>query len=98
MATHRGGTTPLNGGQYLQVQPGEPGGRPIEKSAARCSDEIGQLQEWPLHLLPAVTVFRIRPRREREGIEGTCRGFEMSLRQMQVPAGWLPVALARDAV
>jgi hypothetical protein len=28
--------------------------------------EIGQLQEWPLHLLTAVTAFRIRPGREHE--------------------------------
>ena len=66
MATHRGGAASLDGKQYLPVQPGEPGGRPIQESVARCAHEIGQLQEWPLHLLTAVTVFRIRPRREQE--------------------------------
>ena len=66
MATHRGGATTLDGNQYLQVQPVKPGGRPIQKSVSRCSYQIGQLQEWPLHLLPAGTAFRIRPRPQLE--------------------------------
>jgi hypothetical protein len=66
MPTHRGGATSLDGNQYLQVQPVKPGGRPIQKAVSRCSYQIGQLQEWPLHLLPAGTVSRIPHRRERE--------------------------------
>ena len=51
MATQRGGAAPLDGNKYLQVQPGEPGRTPLRESVACCAYEIGQLQEWPLHLL-----------------------------------------------
>jgi len=66
MAAHRGGAASCDGKQHLSVQPSEPGGRPIQESVARCAYEVGQLQEWPLHLLTAFTVFRIRLRREQE--------------------------------
>ncbi len=49
MAAHRGGAASRDGKQHLAVQPGEPGGRPIQESVARCVYQIGQLQQWPFH-------------------------------------------------
>jgi len=51
MATHGSGAASRDGKQHLAVQPGEPGGRPIQESVARCVNQIGQLQEWPFHVL-----------------------------------------------
>ena len=96
MATHRGGATSHDGKQYLPVQPGEPGRRLIQESVARCGYEIRQLQQWPVHLFIAVAVFRIRLRGERERVEGTCRGIEMPLRKVQVPAGGLQIGMAEQ--
>lgn len=96
MATHCCGATSHDGKQYLPVQPGEPGRRLIQESVACCGYEIGQLQQWPVHLFIAVTVFRIRLRGERERVEGTCRGVEMPLRQVQVPAGGFQVGMAEQ--
>lgn len=39
-----------DGQQHFLVQPGEPGGRSIEKSVLGSSNQNGQLHEWPLHL------------------------------------------------
>lgn len=80
MATHRSGAASHDGKQYLAVQPIEPGRRLIQESVARCGYKIGQLQQWPVHLLIAVTAFRIGLRGEYERIEGTCCGIEMPLR------------------
>lgn len=96
MTTHRGGATSHDGKQYLPVQPGEPGRRLAQESVARCGYEIGQLQQWTAHLLVAVTAFRIRLRGERERVEGTCRGVEMPLRQVEVPAGGLQIGMAEQ--
>jgi hypothetical protein len=60
MATQGSGAASHDGKQYLAVQPGEPGRRLIQESVARRGYEIGQFQQWPLHLLLAVIVFRIR--------------------------------------
>ena len=55
MPAERGGAASLDGNKHLQVQPGEPGGRPIQESVAGCAYEIGQLQEWPRHLLTGLS-------------------------------------------
>ena len=51
MPAHCGGAASLDGNKHLQVQPGEPCGGPIQESVACCAYQIGQLQEWPRHLL-----------------------------------------------
>ena len=96
MTTHRGGATSHDGKQYLPVQPGEPRRRLAQESVACCGYEIRQLQQRPAHLLVAVTAFRIRLRGECERVEGTCRGVEMPLRQVQVSAGGLQVVMAEQ--
>jgi len=80
MAAHRGGAAPLDGHEYFKVQPGEPRRRPVHESMAGGGYNIGQLQEWPVHLLLAGTVFRGRGRRERERIQRAGGRFEMPLR------------------
>jgi len=51
MPAHCGGAASLDGNKHLQMQPGEPGRRPIQESAACCAYKIGQLHEWPRHYL-----------------------------------------------
>lgn len=66
MAAHRGGAAPLDGYEYFEVQPGEPGRGPVHESVTGGGYDIGQLQEWPFHSLPAASVFWVRGCRQRE--------------------------------
>ena len=79
MAAHRGGAAPLDGYEYFQMQPGEPGGSPVHESAAGGGYDIGQLQQWPFHSLLAGIALGLRGRREGERIKGTGGSFEMPL-------------------
>ena len=81
MASHRGGAASLDGVQDLKMQPSEPCRRPVHESVACGGYDVGQLREWPLHLLLAVAVFRAE-RRERQRIERAGGGFEMPSRQV----------------
>ena len=94
MPAHCGGAASFDGNKHLQVQPGEPGRRPIQESVACCAYKIGQLQEWPRHLLTGF-VQRVLGRREHERVEGACGGFEMPLRQVQIPTGGLQIGVAQ---
>ena len=78
MATQRGGAAPLDGNKYLPVQPGKPGRTPLRESVACCAYQIGQLQEWPPHLLTGC-VLRVRPRCEQERVERAGGGAKMAL-------------------
>jgi hypothetical protein len=55
MATQRGGAAAKDGREHLEVQPGEPGGMPVDESLGCGAYDIGQLKEWPVHL----TVLRL---------------------------------------
>ena len=66
MAAHRGGAAPLDGYEYFEVQPGEPGRGPVHESVTSGGYDIGQLEEWPFHSLLAASVFRVRGRCQRE--------------------------------
>ena len=79
MATHCGGAAPLDGYEHFEVQPREPRGGTVYKSVTGGGDDIGQLRDWPLHLLLASVVLRFRGRREGKRIEGAGGGFEMPL-------------------
>ena len=79
MPAHCGGAASFDGNKHLQMQPGEPGRRPIQESVACCAYKIGQLQQWPRHLLTRF-VQQVLGRREHERVEKTCDGFEMPFR------------------
>jgi hypothetical protein len=66
MTTQGGGAAAPDSKQYLPVQPGAPGGRPVQESVTGGAYEIGQLQQWPLHLRTAAVVCRVRLGREQE--------------------------------
>ena len=95
MATHRGGATLLDGNEYLQVEPGEPGRTPIRESVACCAYQIGQLQEWPLHLLTGCALW-VRRRCEHERVERAGGGTKMALRHVQVSAGGLQIGMPQQ--
>ena len=96
MAAHRGGAAPLDGYEYFEVQPGEPGSGPVHESAPGGGYDIGQLRERPFHSLLMAGVFRVGGCRQRERIEGAGSRFEMPLRQVQVTAGRPQIGVAEQ--
>lgn len=93
MAAHRGGATLLDGYQDFKMHPGEPRGGLVHESVAGGGYDIGQLQVWPLHSLLAGTLFQVRVH-QGERVERAWGGFEMPLRQVQVPTGRLQIGVA----
>src|SRR5690349_22401078 len=96
MAAHRGAAASLDGNQDSKMQPGEPRRRPVDESVAYGSYDIGQLQEWPLHLFAARVLPWVRGRGEGERVERAGGGFEMPLRQVQVAAGCLQIGMSQQ--
>lgn len=94
MPTHGSSAAACDRDKHFDVQPGEPGRMPVDESLSRGPYDIGQLQEWPVHLLAAV--FGIRRRSQRERVQGAGCGFEMPIRQVQVPAGGLQIGMAEQ--
>ena len=82
MAAQCHGTASLDGNQDLQVKPCEPRRRMIPEPVSRGGYDIGQLQEWPRHLLPAMGALRGRGHRKMEGVERAGGGFEMPFGKM----------------
>jgi hypothetical protein len=76
MASHGGGPASLNGPEYFQVQPREPGRRAASEAVRRGGYDIGQLQERPIHLL---TGFRLRNCGEAQRIQRARSRFEMAI-------------------
>jgi hypothetical protein len=50
MGAERGGSTAQDGGEHLQMQPGEPFPAALEEGVSRGADHIGHLDRWPGHL------------------------------------------------
>ena len=50
VAAQHGGATADDGGQDLQVQPGEPFPAALVERRSRGANQIGHLQRWPRHL------------------------------------------------
>ena len=82
----RGRPAANDGGQDLQVQPGEPFPTALVKGGSGCADQVGHLQRWPCHLF----------RGERERVQGAGRGPHMALRQMDVNHGFAQVGVAEQ--
>ena len=51
MAAERGGATPRNGQEHFNVLPGNPLTASFDECVSRSADQIGHLEEWPVHLL-----------------------------------------------
>jgi hypothetical protein len=47
----RGGTTPRNGQEHFDVLPGDPLTASFDECVSRSADQIGHLEEWPVHLV-----------------------------------------------
>src|SRR5258708_40142436 len=78
MATHGGSAASCDRDEHFDVQPGEPGRMPVDEFLSCGPYDIGQLQEWPTHLLLAV--FGVRRRSQSDPLQGAGRGFEIALR------------------
>ena len=75
-----------DGGQDLQVQPGEPFPAALVKGSSGCADQVGHLQRWPCHLF----------RSERERVQGAGCGPHMALREVDVNHGFAQVGVAEQ--
>ena len=75
-----------DGGQDLQMQPGELFPAALVKGVSGCADQVGHLQRWPCHLF----------RGERQRVQGAGRGSHMALRQADVNHGFAQVGVAEQ--
>jgi hypothetical protein len=51
MSAERGGATPRNGQQRFDMLPANPLTASFDECVSRGADDIGHLEEWPVHLL-----------------------------------------------
>ena len=76
MAAERGRAAALDGAQHAEMLPGQSGSILLDEAFARCSNDVGHLEGWRVHLLCSL--------RERF----TCCGSENSALSMGVPAAF----------
>src|SRR5689334_22807719 len=74
MAAQRRRATTLDGPQHAKMLPGQSGSILLDKAPARCSNDVGHLEGWRVHLLCSL--------RDRL----TCLASEKSALSMGVPA------------
>ena len=86
VTAERGGAAEDDGGQDLQMQPGEPFPAALVKRGSGCADQVGHLQWWPCHLF----------RGERERVQRAGSGPQMTLRQVEVNHGLAQVGVAEQ--
>ena len=86
MTAERRSAATDEGGQDLQVQPGEPFPAALEEGGSGCADQVGHLQWWPGHLF----------RGERERVQRAGGGAQMALRQVDVNHGFAQVGVAEQ--
>src|SRR6266852_2783927 len=67
---------------------------PVEESIGCGADDIGQLQEWPMHLTLVRSILCWL--RQGERVQRARGGFEPRLRQVQVAAGGLEIRMAEQ--
>ena len=94
MAAERGGSAAQNGGEDLQMQPGEPFPATIEEGVSGGADHVGHLDGWPQHLLraSAVVVFAA----QGQSVERTGRGVQMLLGEVEIDRGLLQITMAQQ--
>jgi hypothetical protein len=51
MAAESGGATPRDGQEHFDMLPGVPLTASFDECVSRSADDIGHLEEWPVHLL-----------------------------------------------
>ena len=82
----------FDGCQDLAVLAGKPVTAAFDESLPRDTDEIGHLQWRPIHLFVLRRVF-LSGGRQRQRIQRTGSGAEMTLRQVQVDGGLFQIAV-----
>ena len=88
MTAECSGATPCNGQQHFDMFPAEPLAVSFEESSSRPADEIGHLQEWPVHLFVPLFVFQL------QRVQWTGGRVKMALRKMQIDGGLFEIAMA----
>ena len=51
VTARRGGATPRNGPQHFDMLPADPPPASFDEAVSRSADEIGNFENWPVHLL-----------------------------------------------
>jgi hypothetical protein len=93
MAAERGGSAAQNGGEYLQVQPGEPFPAAIEEGVSGGAYYIGHLDGWPRHLFSATAVVTFAT--QGQSVERTGRSVQVLLGEVEIDGGLFQVAMAQ---
>ena len=86
VAAERGGAAADDGGQDLQMQPGEPFPAALTERVSGCAEQVGHLQWWPRHLFGG----------ERQRIQRTRGGSHVALVKMDVDHRLTQVGMAEQ--
>lgn len=62
----------------------------------RDANEVGHLQERPVHLGRSLQRAVLLPRRQRERVQGTGGGAEMAFGKMQVDGGFFQIVMSQQ--
>ena len=96
MTAERSGAAPCDGQQHFPVLPGHPLATAFEEGLPRDANEIGHLQERPVHLRRSLWQVFLLPRRQRERVQRACGGAEMAFGKMQVEGGFFQVVMSQQ--
>jgi hypothetical protein len=96
MTAERSGAASCDGQQHFPVLPGHPLATAFEEGLPRDANEIGHLQERPVHLRRSLQRAVLLPRRQRERVQRACGGAEMAFRKMQVEGGFFQVVMSQQ--
>ena len=90
MATESRRATAGNGQQDFDVRPAYPPAIALDESSSCSADQIGQFQERPTDLLLLLR----RPSFQRERVQGTGGGVQVTLRKMEVDGSFFQIVMA----
>ena len=96
MTAERSGAASCDGPQHFPVLPGHPRATAFEEGLPRDANQVGHLQERPVHLRRSLWRVFLLPRRQRERVQGASGGAEMAFGKMQVEGGFFQIVMPQQ--
>jgi len=84
MPAQGGGAAALDGRQHFEMLAGDPATTRFNEFLSRHPDEIGHLQRRPTHLCVSGRLVFLHRGRQRQRVQGTGRGSEVTVRKVTV--------------